>query len=146
MTTVHTHAQGSTSSTSTWPVFAAVSSAIALILTAIGTFWSPLSSYETTGWDPLYLINVAMIAVGAAVVFGLVVRTATPANGDRRAVVLAGLGLASIVGFWTGLPAVLAGGAVCCSLLRGSLSTAGKVSVAIATVTLGLAIWLALAG
>ena len=145
MTTVDTpHAPATTA---TWPVFAAAAAGTAVVLTAIGTFWSPLSDYEVSGgWDATYLIVIGVIAVLAAAVFGLVVRTATPANADRRGLVLGVLGLVSIVGFWTGAPAVLAGGAAACVARRGRWTTAGRATVALVATTLALAVWLALAG
>lgn len=135
-------------SLSAWPLYAAISTGTAAVLTAIGTFWSPLADYEATAtMDDFvsWLVVVGFIVVGAAIVFGLVVRRATPASARRRAIILAGLSVLSIVVFWTGLPMIFAGGAACCAmadrarvLSRTALALAGLVAVA--------AVWLALAG
>lgn len=133
---------------SAWPLYAAISTGTAAVLTAIGTFWSPLADYEATATMNdfvSWLVVVGVIVVGAGIVFGLVVRRATPDSARRRAIVLAVLAVLSIVGFWTGLPIIFAGGAACCAmadrasgLSRTALALAGLVTVA--------AVWLALAG
>ena len=64
------------------------------------------------GWAGLALlaafVAVALILVGLA---GARARVAPPLRAARRALVLAVLGVLTIVVFWTGAPAVLAGGA-----------------------------------
>jgi hypothetical protein len=87
-----------------------------------------------------------MIAVGAAVVFGLVVRTAKPATVERRGLILALVGVLSVAVFWTGLPAILAGGASCCALAQGPPSAKGKIALALSGLITAVAIWAALAG
>ena len=132
-----------------WPPFAVGSAGIALVLTAIGTFWSPLASYEATQTlEDLrnYLVIVPVIAIAAAIVFGLVVRRAPDTGADVRAIVLAVLSVLTIVVFWTGLPVVLAAGAACLALSGSTRrGTAGVVLVLAALVTIA-AVWLALAG
>lgn len=133
-----------------WPPFATASVGLAVVLTAVGTFWSPLATYEGRGGSvddiPEYLVNIAMIAVGAAIIFGLVVRTASAANADRRGLVMAVIGLLSVLVAWTGLPALLAGGSACCALASGRPSTMGKVTLGIVALTLAGAVAFALAG
>lgn len=132
-----------------WPAFAAASAGVSAVLTAIGTFWSPLANYEATqSRDDLFswLFVVGIIAVASAITFGLVVRTARPERADRRGLVLAVLSAASIVVFWAGLPVVFAGGAACLALSNNPVTTKGKIALAIAVLVSGSAVWLALAG
>lgn len=132
-----------------WPLYAAVSTGLALVLTAIGTFWSPLSSYPGGRFEdeivPWLAMNVPLVLVCAGVVFGLVVRTA-PADGGRiRTVVLAVLAVLSLAVFWTGWPVVFGAGAACCALAdpRSMRSRTSLVLVALVT---AVAVWAALAG
>ncbi len=131
-----------------WPAFATASIGISSVLTAIGTFWSPLADYETRpfmedlgSW--LFCVGVAL--AGAAIVFGLVVRKATAANASKRAILLAALGVLSIAVFWTGLPMIFVGGAACCAAAdRGSAMS--KVALVLGALTTAAVVWLALAG
>ena len=136
--------------TATWPLFGALSAGTAVLLTAIGTFWSPLADYEPTPTSTsevlAYLVVVAGIAVATAVVFGLVVRGASPANATRRGLVLAVVALLSLLVFWTGLPAVLAGGALCCATLAGTRSRGAVIAAVLAILVVGVAVFGALAG
>lgn len=146
MTTIHSP---STTTTPSWPMFAAVSAGVAAVLTAVGTFWSPLSSYTYEARFPedlySYAIVLAIIAAGVALVFGLVVRSA-PAAADRRAIVLAVLGVLTVAVFWTGLPLVLVAGAVSLVVSR-PVRPATRIGVQVAAVLVtAAAIWLALAG
>lgn len=134
--------------TASWPLFAAVSTGLAVVLTAIGTLWSPLASYEATRTteDVLtWLVVVAMIVISAGIVFGLVVRSTPPGGGRVRTLVLAVLAVLSLAVFWTGLPMVLAGGAVCCALANPRAAGSRIALVLAALVTL-VAVWAALAG
>lgn len=131
-----------------WQPFAVISSGLAAVLTAIGTFWSPLADYEATrSISDLYswLIVLAMIAVGVALVFGVVVRRATSANAAKRAMVLAVLAVLSVAVFWTGLPVVFAGGAVCCALVEPR-RIPSRITLALAALVAAAAVWAALAG
>lgn len=119
------------------------------LLAAVRTYWN------FTGNDPggndgtrEFLPVVGIILVATTVVFGLLVRTASVTNAPRRALGLAITGLLSIAVFWTGLPAVLAAGAASMGMSsRGPDARLGATSiVALAVVTTGLAIWLAVAG
>lgn len=133
----------------TWPALAAIGVGLAAVLTAIGTFW------DLTGNDAPsdskdrfleYLVTVGIFVIAAAIVFGLVVRTATPANGATRAIILAVLSLLSLVVFWAGLPAVLAAGAASCALLAAPRGSAAKIALGIAGVSTVLAAVMAITG
>src|SRR3954463_8689203 len=102
-----------------WPLFAVLGTGIALVLTAVGTFW------DVTGNEPgaedhslvgEYLTVIAIIAVTTAVLYAFVVRSAPTGNAGRRSLVLAVLGVLSIVVFWAGLPTVFALAAGACAL------------------------------
>ncbi|RHW26137.1 hypothetical protein D0Z08_15970 [Nocardioides immobilis] len=131
-----------------WPLFAALSTGAAAVLTAVGTFWSPLADYESTlTMDEFisWLVVVAITIVGAAIVFGLVVRT-TPSDGGRvRTPVLAVLAVLSLAVFWSGLPMVLAGGAVCTALVNPR-ALGSRVALVLAALVTIVAVWGALAG
>lgn len=131
--------------TASWPLFAAVGAGLSVVLTAVGTFWD-LTGNESGSSDGIveFLPVIGAIAVATVLVFGLVVRTATPENGPRRAIVLAVLGFVSLAVFWTGLPTILASGSACCALLR--LSAAAKAAIAISAVTSALAVVAAVVG
>jgi hypothetical protein len=135
-------------SADTWPMYAAASVGVSAVLTAIGTFWSPLANYDATHtWKDLvsYLVVVAIIALAAAVVFGLVVRRATAATAPKRSLVLAILAVPSLLAFWTGIPVVLAGGAVCLAAATGA-TTRAKAAVTLSALVCAVAVLAALAG
>jgi hypothetical protein len=133
--------------TASWPLYAALGAGTAFVLTALGTFWD-LTGNDTRDGDALteYLQVAVVIVVATAVVFGLVVRTAPPATAGRRAVVLAVLGFLTLVAFWSGLPPVLASGAVALALKVPGMPTTAKVALGLSVVTLVLAVALAVAG
>lgn len=138
-----------TTGTSTWPAWAAGSAGVSAVLTAIGTFWSPLANYEATQTreDFLsWLVVLGVIGVAAAIAFGLVVRTASTERADRRGLILAVLSVLSIVVFWAGLPVVFAAAGACLALSQGRPSTMGRVTLAIGVLVSGFAVFLALAG
>ena len=105
---------------------------------------------STTGAAPGYFIVLGFIAVAAAIVFGLVVRTASAGHPGRRAAILGVVGFLSIAVFWAGLPTVFAAGAVACALAEkdklGSYGPGSKTALALAPVITALAVWLAIAG
>ena len=137
-------------STTSWPMYAALGAGVSLVLAAIGTFWDVNGNDSGSGSLADYLPVVAIIVVATALVFGLVVRSATSENAGRRGLILAIVGLVTIVGFWTGLPPVLAFGAIACGLAArpagGDISGTGKASLGIAAVTLVLAVAAAIFG
>jgi uncharacterized membrane protein len=123
---------------SRWPLAAALGAGAALVLTAIGTFKDMTSASEA--WRE-YAITAAIILVVTALVFGFVVRTATPATAGRRCLVLGILALVSIVVFWLGLPPVLAAASLACAALHreeagqwGAAAAVGAAASALAVV------------
>ena len=103
------------------------------------------------GWGGLALL-VAVVAV-AAVLVGLVTaraRAVAPERTARRALLLAGLGVVSIVVFWTGLPPVLAGGAaglaVAARRRLGQLPGSAATALVLAVLTVAGALYLAVTG
>lgn len=137
-----------TSPTANWPLFAAVSTGVSAVLTAVGTFWSPLAGYEATRTKEdliSWLVILAIMLVGAAIVFGAVVRTTPPEGGRVRTLVLAVLAVLTLAVFWTGLPLVLAGGSVCCALVTPR-ATSSRIALVLAALVTIVAVWAALAG
>jgi hypothetical protein len=103
------------------------------------------------GWAALALL-IAMIGVGA-ILTGLATtraRAIAPERAARRALFLAAVGFITLVGFWTGLPAVLAGGAIGLALdayrRSGRLPAAAAVAIGLAVLTVAAAVYLAVAG
>lgn len=133
--------------------------AVALGVMLVGTYvrtplkgdtWDVSASQHGLGVLPLL---VAFAVLGSAVVFGVVVRRATARPAERtglRALLLAVLGAATIVVFWTGLPVILAAGAAV--LARSSHTRTGRWSppavtaAVLAGVTLLMAVRLAFTG
>lgn len=131
----------------TWPLFAALGIGIALILTAMGTFWDLTDNESGEGHSGTeYAVTSGIILLAAAVVFGLVVRTATERAAARRAIILAVLGLLSVLVFWTGLPMVFASGAVATSQRSATGGASTWAVVVLTTLTAGLAVFAAIAG
>lgn len=134
-----------------WPTYAGVGIVLALLLTAVGTFTNLGGEAEEGGHTVgEYLVVVGMIAVGALVVFGLVAKVVTPANAGAYAVGFGLVGLLSVLVFWTGLPAVLAVGALACVAVDkhadGSISQTAKVGAVLALLVLAMAVALAIVG
>ena len=103
------------------------------------------------GWSGLALL-IAFVAV-AVVLVGLATaraRAVPPERTARRALVIAVVGAVTILVFWTGVPAVLAGGAAGLALdarrRAGRLPATGAVALVVAVLTVGSAVWLAFAG
>jgi hypothetical protein len=133
---------------------------VALVLMLIGTYvHTPYKAKGSGEWAlstqdlnqvPL-LIGFA--AVGAALVFGVVVarglRTA-PQHTARRSLIVASVGVVSIVVFWTGLPVVLAAGAATLALdvrrRLGRLPGTAIAAMVMAALITVAAVWLAFTG
>jgi hypothetical protein len=103
------------------------------------------------GWVGLGLL-VVFVAVGLVLV-GLATARARglePGRTARRALVLAVLGGVTIVVFWTGLPPVLAGGAVGLAVdsrrQLGRLPATGAVALGLAVLIVACAVYLAFTG
>ena len=103
------------------------------------------------GWAGLAtvvaFVVVATVLVGLATARG---RAVPPDRTARRALVLAVLGAVAVLVFWTGLPAVLAGGATGLALdarrRLGRLPAPGAVALALAVLAVASAVWLAVTG
>jgi hypothetical protein len=133
-----------------WPLFAVIGTSAAAVLTAVGTF-TDLTDNETGGNDiSEYLPVLGIIAVGVVLVFGLIVRTAHGAGAGTRSLALGIVGLLSSAVFWSGLPAVLAAGSVACALTAreetGRMPRKGIAALVLSAVTVGFAVWAAIAG
>ena len=128
-----------TTTPSRTPLLAALGIAAAGVLTAVGTFWdvnnNDSGNSDASGW----FISLGIIAVAAAIVYGLVVRTAESGNPGRRSVILGVVALLSNAVFWAGLPMVLASAAAACAFIdkdkRGSFGPASKAGLVLAMVT-----------
>ena len=132
-------------------LFALAGAAMSTGLTAYGTFKEHDQPGDTTAW--LY-INLPIIAVATAVIFGVVVRYALhDISGGRTArtgLILSLAAVATTVVFYLGLNAVLAAAATCCVLAvrrhTGRLSSMSAVTLALSAAAVGLAIVLAIYG
>ena len=139
-----------TSAPSRTPLLAALGIAAASVLTAVGTFWdvnnNDSGGSDTSGW----FVCLGIIAVAAAIVYGLVVRTADSGKPGRRALVLSIVGVLSTAVFWAGLPMVLVSASVACAMTEkdrlGSYGTGSKVAFALSTLTTVGAVLLAIFG
>jgi hypothetical protein len=134
--------------TGTWPIYAAGSFGIAAVLSALAFYVDVFGPTEEGRSDPVWqwLIVIGVVGVFTAAVFGLVVRPATSASADRRGLVLALVGIPSVIAFWAGLPIILSAAAACCALAGGRPSRLGIVTLTLATFLFGFGAWLALAG
>ena len=103
------------------------------------------------GWATLAVlvvfIAVALVLVGFATARA---RAVPPERTARRALVLAALGALTIAVFWTGAPAVLAGGATGLALdarhRLGRLPAPAATALVLAVLSVAAAGWLAVAG
>jgi hypothetical protein len=138
----------------------AAAALVALVLMLIGTYLdTPYKAKGSGEWGlstqdlnqvPL-LVGFAII--GAAVVFGVVVARGlctAPPQTARRSLIVASVGVVSLVAFWTGLPVILAAGAATLALdarrrLGRLQGTAIAALVLAALITLA-AVWLAFTG
>ena len=135
-------------------VLAAVAFSLAAILTAIGSFTDVLGPKEdrSEGMADFYsyLVVVGAIAVTTALVFGLVVRTATARNASSRGLVLAVLAVPTVLVAWSGLPTVLSVAALACTLVarddHGRFSGQDRATLVLGAVALAGAVAFALAG
>jgi hypothetical protein len=138
-------------STASPVLFGLAGAAVSAGLTAYGTFKEHLLPGDTAGW---LFINLPIIAVATAVIFGVVVRYAlhdtSGARAARTALILSLAGVATTVVFYLGLNAVLAAAATCCALAArrhtGRLNGVAAVALALSAAAVGLAIALAIYG
>ena len=147
MTTTHTTTP-TTTDTKPWPLFAAAGVGLATVLVAIGTFWDLTGNDDADNGQgmPEFLVTVGIILVAAAIVFGLVARTASASNAGLRALVLSIVGLLSLVVVWAGLPCVLAAGAASCALVASPRGASAKVALGLAALTTVAAVVFAIIG
>ncbi len=160
MTTIDT--RSARTGRSLLPVAAAAGVA-ALLLMLIGTYvTTPFRAYGPGEWgltttaaqdlDQLPLL-VGFAIVGVAVVFGVVVARGlrvAPQQTARRSLIVASVGILSMVALWTGLPVVLAAGAATLALdarrRLGRLPGTGTAALVLAALTTMTAVWLAFTG
>jgi predicted membrane protein len=139
-----------TTAPSRTPLLAALGIAAAGVLTAVGTFWDVNNNDQGNSSTSEWFITVGIIAVAAAIVYGLVVRTAESGNPGRRSAILGIVAFLSNVVFWAGLPMVLASAAAACAFIdkdkRGSFGGASKSGLVLAVVTAVPAVTLAVFG
>jgi hypothetical protein len=130
-------------------LFAVTGAAVSVALTGYGTF----KEDNLPGDLPVWLFtNLPIIAVATVLVFTVFVRRALrqhdPGATARTALVLALVAVATIVVFFSGLPSVLAAGALCTALAvrerEGRWTTVPGVAVALSAVAVALAVVLAI--
>jgi hypothetical protein len=132
-------------------LFAVAGAGLSVALTGYGTF----KEDNLPGDLPVWLFgNLSIIAVATVLVFAVFVRRALrqhdPAPIARISLVLGLLAVATIVVFFSGLPCVLAAAAVCTALAAreraGGWTAVPRVAVALSTVAVILAVFLAITG
>ena len=147
--TTTTTANNVTEAPSRTPLLAALGVAASCVLTAVGTFWA-LNDGEAEHNASDWLVTLPIIAVVAAVAYGLAVRTAAAGNAGRRAAILGAVGFVSLAVFWAGAPMVLVSAAIACALAekdhRGSYGIGSKLAFVLAAVTTVAAVNLAIFG
>lgn len=149
-TTAATMSATSSSRPSRTPLLAVLGVATSAVLTAAGTFADATGNSSAEHGMREWLVVVGITVAAAAVVFGLVVRTAARGHAGRRSVALGVLAVLSFGVFWTGLPAVLAAGALACALTArdttGRWTHGAVTAVALAGVAVVAAAVLAIVG
>jgi hypothetical protein len=134
-----------TNTTSRTPLLIALGVGGSAVLTAIGTFYAG-DDHSASDW----FFTVGVVVVAAALVFGLVVRTAARGNPGRRSAVVGVVAVLSLAVFWAGLPVVLAAAAVACALTdkdaQGFFGTPSKVGLGLAALATVGAVILAFVG
>jgi hypothetical protein len=133
-----------------------------LLLMLVGTYLD--TPYQSVGAGP-WAINtegrglgelaflVGFAVIGAAVVFGVVIDRGLRLEPERtaaRSLIVAVVGVASLVVFWAGLPAILAAGAAVLALNArtrlGHTPAAAIVALILAAATVAVAIGVAISG
>jgi len=89
---------------------------VAVAAVAVATAFAALGTFGDSGGNDgatEFLVVLAIVAIGAAVVFGFVVpRGLGREAAGASALVLSILGLLTVAVFWTGLPPILAAGGI----------------------------------
>lgn len=131
--------------TSWTPLLAAISIGTSAVLTAIGSFRGD-TDHTVGEWA----FTVGLAVVAAAIVFGLVVRTAPKGNAGRRALILGVVSLLSVAVFWAGITTVIGAAALACALIerdtRGDTGGMSKAGIALAALSTVAVVWLAFTG
>ena len=133
------------------PLLAVLGIAASAVLMAVGTFWDLTGNESGEGGElGAYAVSVGLSLVCAAIVFGLVVRTAERGNPGWRAGILGVVSFLSNAVFWAGFPAVIAAGALACALVQkdrsGRFSAGSLVGLGFSALSVAGAVWLAIAG
>jgi hypothetical protein len=133
------------------PILAVAGVAASAVLSAIGTFADLTGNDHHSGSQVgAYFASIGIAVVGAALVFGLVVRGAEQGKSWRRSLILGVLALVTCVVFWTGLPSVLVAGAIATALIDrdavGRFTGGSKAGLVLAAVGTAGAIVLAIVG
>ena len=129
--------------------YAAGGAALAALASAVGTFANLTGNGSNDYGLTEYVGDLALIAVATAVVFGLVVRTAQHGSSTRRALTLGALSLPAVLVFWSGLPYILAVGALACARVAsrsGSSSRSVGVAVTLSAVSIAVSLFFAVTG
>ena len=139
-----------TAAPSRTPLLAALGVAAGSVLTAIGTFWD-LNNNDTGDVHASdWFVCLGIIAVVAALAYGLGVRGADSGNPGRRALVLGVLGFLTVAVFWSGAPMVLVSASVACALLdkdrNRAFSSPSQAALALSALTTVAAVTLAVFG
>jgi hypothetical protein len=124
---------------------------VSVALTAYGSFKEGVQPGDVPGW---LFINVPIIAVFTALVFGLVVPRVLRSEDDetpgRAALILSLVGLATVAVANFGLPAVLAAAALCTATATrsrtGGWTAVAGVALVLSAVNVALSVVFALAG
>ena len=132
------------------PLLATVAFALSAVLGAVGSF-ADLTGNDTGGTSVgSYVATLGIALVACGIVFGLVVRGAGRGNPARRTIVLGTLAALSAFVFWTGLPTILAFGALGTALIQRDtdlrFSTGSKVGLGLAALGFAGAVVGAIAG
>ena len=149
MTSTVTHNSPTTGSRI--PLIAGIGVVASLVATAVGTFWDLTNNEKSNNHSSgEYLFTIGTTAICAAIVFGLVVRTAARGNASRRAAILGVVSVLSIAVFWAGFPIVVAAGALACALTdrdqTGGFGAGAKTGLVLATLSTACAAVLAVIG
>ena len=142
--------------------FAAAAGATGLLCTLIGTYLD--TPYHVMGPERWglnftnrhigeFLLLIGFAAAGAAVIFGVIVRSGLQRAPERTAVyslIVAILGAISLIVAWSGLPSILAAGAAVMAYdartRLGRTPPSAAVAMVIAALTVAMAILIAFTG
>lgn len=129
--------------------FAVAGAVVAALATAVGTFADLAGNSNNDYGIREYGFDLAIIALSTALVFRFVLRTAHQGNAARRALVLGALSIPAVLVFPTGLPYVLAAGALACAAVARRAGTSpgyANVAAALATVSIAASLFFAVTG